>query len=83
MSDIDESQFFSFLRDRVAQRTKTEADAIGMDMSLADLGLQSIDAVLVCGEVEDRFGVEVDPADIFEHDTLGEFARAILKRAGA
>lgn len=83
MSDIDESQFFSFLRDRVAQRTKTEADAIGMDMSLADLGLQSIDAVLVCGEVEDRFGVEVDPAEIFEHDTLGEFARSILKRTGA
>lgn len=83
MSEIDESQFFSFLRDRVAQRTKAEAEAIGMDMSLADLGLQSIDAVLVCGEVEDRFGVEVDPAEIFEHDTLGEFARSILKRTGA
>ncbi|MBC2861345.1 acyl carrier protein [Stappia sp. 28M-7] len=83
MTEIDESQFFSFLRERVAQRTKTSVDDIRMEMSLADLGLQSIDAVLVCGEVEDRFDVEVDPADIFQHDTLGEFARSILKRAGS
>ncbi|QGZ35074.1 acyl carrier protein [Stappia indica] len=83
MTDASESQLFSFLREQVAQRTKTSADQIRMDMSLSDLGLQSIDAVLVCGEVEDRFEVEVDPAEIFQHDTLGDFARSIADRMAA
>jgi hypothetical protein len=36
--------------------------------------------VLLCGDVEDRFGVDVDPAAIFEHETLGAFARSVLQR---
>ncbi|WP_186387523.1 acyl carrier protein [Stappia sp. TSB10P1A] len=83
MTDTSESRLFSFLREQVAQRTKTSADQIRMDMSLSDLGLQSIDAVLVCGEVEDRFDVEVDPAEIFQYDTLGDFARSIADRMAA
>lgn len=83
MTDASESQLFTFLREQVAQRTKTSADQIRMDMSLSDLGLQSIDAVLVCGEVEDRFEVEVDPAEIFQYDTLGDFARSIADRMAA
>ena len=48
------------------------------DSALVDLGLQSIDAVIVCGEVEDEFGIEIDPSEIFEHDTLGTFADEII-----
>ncbi|QIE42979.1 acyl carrier protein (plasmid) [Rhodobacteraceae bacterium SC52] len=80
MSDVNETALFSFLREQIAQRTRSEPETISEDMTLSDIGLQSIDAVLVCGEVEDRFNVEIDPAEIFEHDSLREFAQSVLSR---
>jgi acyl carrier protein len=35
---------------------------------------------LLCGDIEDHFNVEIDPADIFEYDTVGAFAQSILTR---
>ncbi|TDL88997.1 acyl carrier protein [Meridianimarinicoccus aquatilis] len=80
MSDVNETALFSFLREQIAQRTRSAPETISEDMTLSDIGLQSIDAVLVCGEVEDRFNVEIDPAEIFEHDSLREFAQSVLSR---
>lgn len=70
----------AFLTDGIARFTKQEAAGIGPESVLVDLGLQSIDAVLLSGEVEDHFGVELDPATIFEHETLGSFAADITGR---
>lgn len=75
-----EAQLIEFLRQQIAQRTKLKVEEISEDSVLIDIGLQSIDAVLLCGDVEDRFEVEIDPADIFDHETLGAFARSVLQR---
>lgn len=80
MTSNTETQLFEFLRERIAQRTELAQTEIVRESTLADLGLQSIDAVLLCGEVEDRFQTEVDPADIFEHETVGDFISAIMRR---
>ncbi|AXS39710.1 acyl carrier protein [Breoghania sp. L-A4] len=74
------TELLEFLRQQIAQRTKLNIEDISEDSVLMDLGLQSIDAVLLCGDVEDRFQVEMDPADIFDHETLGAFAKSILQR---
>jgi acyl carrier protein len=69
-----------FLKTRLSHFTKLDKEAIGPDSVLVDLGLQSIDAVLLSGEVEDEFRIELDPATIFEHETFGSFAAEISKR---
>jgi acyl carrier protein len=74
-----ENQVYDFVRDQVAQRTKTAATDINPNAVLSDLGLQSIDAVLISGEVEDHFGIEMDPAAIFEHKTLEGFVQFVLQ----
>lgn len=66
-----------FLYPRIGEATKTDPSGLGPDTALLDLGLKSIDAVVLSGEVEDAFQVEVNPAMIFEHDTIGGFAAAI------
>ncbi|TNE67945.1 MAG: acyl carrier protein [Alphaproteobacteria bacterium] len=66
-----------FLRERIAKRIDIPLETVTENAVLVDLGLQSIDAVLVCGEVEDEFGIELDPSSIFDHETLGGFAREI------
>lgn len=78
-----EKELYEFLRSQIAQRTKVAANNITTDAVLVDLGLQSIDAVLMCGEVEDHFGVEMDPAAVFEHKTLESFAQFILRQMKA
>ena len=67
-----------FLRERIAARTSTPLEEIHTSSVLADLALQSIDAVLICGEVEDKFGIELDPTAIFQHKTIGGFAAEVM-----
>lgn len=80
MTASNEAQLLEFLRQQIAQRTKLKVEDISEDSVLIDIGLKSIDAVLLCGDVEDRFEVEIDPADIFDHETLGAFAKSVLQR---
>lgn len=80
MTSSSKADLVEFLRDQISQRTKLPVNDVTPGSVLIDLGLQSIDAVLLCGDVEDRFGVEIDPADIFDHETLEAFAQSILKR---
>lgn len=69
----------SFLKARVAQIVQGDEAAIAVDAPLVDLGLQSIDAVLLCGEIEDQFAIELSPAAIFEHNTLESFAAEVSR----
>jgi acyl carrier protein len=77
-ADLDRNvEVFNFIRARIADRTDHKEDEVAAESVLIDLGLQSIDAVLVCGEIEDHFGIELDPAMIFEHETMGSFTKAV------
>ncbi|MEI2385273.1 acyl carrier protein [Breoghania sp. JC706] len=73
----------AFLTRRLAEITKRDPSAITGSSVFVEMGLQSIDAVLLCGEVEDTFGIELDPASIFEHDTLDSFLKHIDERIAA
>ena len=76
--DSIETKVLNFIRERIASKVELSLEEVTRDSALVDLGLQSIDAVIVCGEVEDEFGIEIDPSEIFEHDTLGTFADEII-----
>lgn len=73
----------SFVTEAIARFTRQPVETIPPDAVLLDLGLQSIDAVLLSGEVEDHFGIELDPATIFEHETLDSFIREVRRRLPA
>jgi acyl carrier protein len=82
-SDAAAARVEPFLIGAIARFTRQPVEAIASDSVLVDLGLQSIDAVLLSGEVEDHFGIELDPSTVFEHDTLDSFAREIARRLDA
>jgi acyl carrier protein len=69
----------SYVRQKISLRTKVPGDEITPDTVLLNIGLQSIDAVLICGEVEDRFEVELDPTMMFKFRTLEELITEVLK----
>lgn len=75
---MSDTNLTHFLREQIAKRTDLPLEEVREESVLIDIGLESIDAVLLCGDVEDEFDVEIDPSMIFEHDTLGAFATAVL-----
>ncbi|MCB8839937.1 acyl carrier protein [Aurantimonas sp. VKM B-3413] len=76
----NEAAVLDFVRERAAARTNVPLEEVQASSSVIELGIRSIDAVLICGEVEDHFQVELDPGTIFEHETLGEFVAAVMER---
>ncbi len=79
-STHDDAEVLAFLTTKIADVTKQDAATITQDANLIDLGLQSIDAVILSGDIEDKFEIELDPATIFEHDTLKSFTMEITRR---
>lgn len=71
----------SFLRERIMDRTGVEEANLTPTTVLLEIGLQSIDAVLICGEVEDQFEIELDPSIMFEFKTLKDVTDAIFNIA--
>lgn len=81
MSEHD--QIIDFLYAEISQRCSVPKESLSLDTQLTDLGMQSIEAVLLCGEIEDQFQIEIDPAEIFEHDTVGAFSETLAARSAA
>ncbi|WP_262690564.1 acyl carrier protein [Kordiimonas aestuarii] len=61
------------------ERIGVPAEDVTENSVFIKLGLESIDAVLVSGEVEDEFGVELSPSAIFDHETLGGFTAEVVR----
>ena len=52
----------------------------GFDMSLADFGLDSLEAIQCCMEIESLTGVELDPAELVTTDTFAALANLVADR---
>jgi acyl carrier protein len=77
MTPADTDDVTTFLRAAIARRTLAPAEQIVERTVLIDIGLQSLDAVMICGEVEDRYQIEVEPSLMFEYRTFGEVVEAV------
>ena len=46
-------------------------------MPLAESGIDSVSAMSLCGDVEDRFEINVDPTMVFDYPTVADIAAFI------
>ena len=58
------------------------AAEIDLFRPLSEYGLDSVDAVVMAGEMEDHFGVEIDPATFLREATLGELISELKPLTG-
>ncbi|MET9027893.1 acyl carrier protein [Nocardia sp. NPDC004168] len=63
-----------WLVERVADYTERAPHEVDPSVPLAELGLDSVSAVNLCGEIEDRWSREVDPILVFEYPTIAGIA---------
>ena len=65
------------VRTLVAKSLGVSADAIGEATSLRDLGVNSLDLVVLVMSVEEHFRIEFDPADLGRLQTFGDLVRRV------
>jgi acyl carrier protein len=63
-----------WLVERVADYTERAPHEVDPVVPLAELGMDSASAVSLCGEIEDRWSLEVDPVLVFEYPTIADIA---------
>lgn len=80
---LEKSLVVEFILDRVAELTKSPRQPLRADMRLAEVGVDSLRAVLICGHLEDKFTIEIEPSLMFEHQTADEVADALVRQADA
>lgn len=68
----------SFVKAKVSELTKTPLETLSGDTNLLTVGVDSLNAVLLCGKIEDEFNIEVEPVLMFEHKTPDAVAEAVL-----
>lgn len=59
---------------------------VAFDRTLADYGLDSVDAIMMAGELEDSFGLEMDPASFLRYANFEELIVGlgpVIDEAGA
>lgn len=66
-----------WVRNHLASLLGVSPDSILLDRSLADYGLDSVDAVLMAGELEEALGIEIDPASFLQFDTFEQMIVAV------
>lgn len=68
----------SWLRQRVAYYTGLPVEEIGSDGALADYGLDSVYAFALCGDIEEAFGLAVEPTLLWDVETLTALTEHII-----
>ncbi|NUR27504.1 MAG: acyl carrier protein [Catenulispora sp.] len=63
-----------WLTERIAFYVDLPIERIDPDRKLTELGLDSIYVLTMCGDIEDRLGVVVDAALVWDHPTVGALA---------
>ncbi len=68
-------QVISLVSDTVATLLDLEPHGIDPEQPFHELGMDSVIAVGLSAEFEDRLGVSLDPELALEHDSIGKISR--------
>ncbi|MDQ7878333.1 acyl carrier protein [Microbacterium sp. QXD-8] len=79
-AQLTATEIEQWLAGRVVAYGKMQADDFTVDTPLAELGLDSVYALTLCGDIEDEFELEVDPTIVWDHPTIRELAEGIRQR---
>lgn len=78
---LDPEIIRTWLVDRVARYLGEPAATIDSGLPLSYLGLDSVYAFVLCGEIEDAYGRSVEPALLWKLETLDALAAHLAQVA--
>jgi acyl carrier protein len=75
--NADRRNILRWLTAQLASYLEVPTTAIEAMVPLAEMGVDSVHAVSLVGDVEERFDIDVDPTMIFDYPTLAHIAEYI------
>lgn len=82
-ADQMEREFREWLLERVAEYTRRPRTAIRENVPFAEYGLDSVAALSLFGDLEDTFGLYLEPTVAWDHPTVDALARYLVIEAAA
>lgn len=73
-------EVLAFLLVRIAELRRRDAAGIDPAAPFNALGVDSLDAITLVGDIEERYRIAVDPGEMFDHPTPLALAAAIAAR---
>jgi acyl carrier protein len=77
---LSEEQLMNFCREELAMMMGVAPDSISQDANFEDLRLNSIHAMQLLDEIDDRLGISVSPIVFWENPTLSGFCKYIINQ---
>jgi acyl carrier protein len=68
------------LLDLIAQEAIIDREKLTREATLGDLGISSLDVITMLFELEERYGVVIEEADMPKMETLGEMVDFLMAR---
>jgi len=78
--NTDTATIESWLIGRVVAYGKVDPGSFTPDTPLAELGLDSVYALTLCGDIEDTYALDVDPTIVWDYPTIRSLAGGISER---
>ncbi|MET0233301.1 MAG: acyl carrier protein [Kibdelosporangium sp.] len=75
--DSTPAQLQEWLAGRIAGYLDIPPGRLDPDQPFAEIGLDSVYALTLCGDVEDALGIEVEPTMAWDHPTTTALAQGI------
>lgn len=75
-----EEQLINFCREELGMMMGIAPESVGIDANFEDLRLNSIHAMQLLDELEDRLGISISPIIFWENPTLRLFCKSILQQ---
>ena len=77
----DEATLRTWLVNYIVMVLNMPGDKVPTDQSFESYGFDSVEIVVMAGVLEEEFGVQVDPVQLFEHSSFVAFAKHFSRAA--
>lgn len=72
----DSDELRKWMIEYISEVLKVDSAALSTSATFDSIGLDSVEAVVMMGVMEEHFGVEIDPALLFESPSIDAFVAA-------
>lgn len=80
---ITTTDISSWIVGRILAYGKVAAEDLTTQTPIADIGLDSVFALTLCGDIEDEYGIDVDPSIFADAANIDELADILQPRIAA
>lgn len=78
--ELSEQELISFCREELSQMMGVSPESIDIHTSFEDLRLNSIHAMQMLDELEDRLNISISPIIFWENPTIASFCKTIAQQ---